>query len=225
MSEMNNRQIYALLHEVGHAVVELKHSLKIDATDVAPFQEMDCTESVMAYDDNCVQAVIAKVNVLNSLDEKTKSKGLSINDPDPVVQKKIKLILNAFPTSIGSVDLLAATDFKKSWEDRNELAKSSQNTKRNKKKKKKAAIPEKPTHQEEAESKGQCELQNPEKTLGLGKWFDNFVSDLSECKTYFNPQQTYYSANRSLTLFGASSATHQTHIGLTSNMSLQIQHR
>jgi len=46
------------------------------------------------------------------------------------------------------------------------------------------------------------EIKPSTSTLGLGKWFDSFVTTLSECKTYFNAQCPVYN-NNPATLFSS----------------------
>lgn len=115
--KIKNFHINTLLHEVGHAF-ELKHPLNYDDNERGPFKQIDCSKTIMAYDTDCEQVLEAKRKNLGYTE---------ISSMDFINKKAHKYIkvLNAYPTSLGRVDIEAAKHKINEWKQRQFLLNST----------------------------------------------------------------------------------------------------
>jgi hypothetical protein len=200
---MTNDEIFKILHEVGHAVPELKHFKKYDHLDLPPYSNtMTCLDSVMSNEETCPPTIKEKIKVLDG-------QTINICDPSPAVQKKVAAVYAATPNRIGDVDIAAAKNFNKSWNERN-----------NKKAKEVASSPKKTSTAKTAPQKisleQHAELIRVSPTLGGFTTFINSAIDriseevrdvVESCPSYFPQTGTNSSYWSSGPTFFAQSAT------------------
>lgn len=98
IQDMNNWLRQAFLHEIGHALCELKHFKHYNEDDKKPYSKiMTCEHSVMSYHDTCPR-VLKKYQETNN----------------------IVLANMEFPVVLGPVDLAAAAEFREAFIKRHE---------------------------------------------------------------------------------------------------------
>jgi hypothetical protein len=108
---LSRKEIYEFLHETHHAFIEGKHFYQLYDSDVGPFDDLDCVDTVMAYEENCSPVVKAV--------EQMELGGVNKYDRNPVVQNKTRQVESKYPITLGPVDIAGAEDFKASWNKRN----------------------------------------------------------------------------------------------------------
>jgi hypothetical protein len=125
--KLSNGDIYAFLHETGHAFLGMKHFKPQGPHDVAPYCALDCKDSVMAYFGDCKAVLNSYVNLLNEnihLELTDTSRSLleisnSINDKisGKVIDTALlhKAIHSHSPNQLGRYDLLLVESFKQDW--------------------------------------------------------------------------------------------------------------
>jgi hypothetical protein len=122
-SDITNLDKRSFLHEFAHAVFTEKHFEPINKRDHGPFcrgpkkQEpsLDCKDTIMAYEDFCLP-VIKITNEINlELQAMGKSGRVSRFDPDPAIRQLFRKQEDAFPPTLGWLDLLAANKSKTKW--------------------------------------------------------------------------------------------------------------
>jgi hypothetical protein len=107
VDELNNPNIYMLLHEIGHALL-LKHPVDFnDPTDEGPYHALDCTQTVMTYPSaNHCKPVLDETNRIMHEHPDLLQKPSRLDSK--LVTKLEKRLHNKYPTSIGAVDIAAA---------------------------------------------------------------------------------------------------------------------
>lgn len=122
---LSRHETYVLLHELAHAITESKHFKPHDPGDVPPYCNLDCTQSVMAYSEDCIPIGLAAEFLFN------RTAFLFASDDDEQFKKFRDLIHRVVceevsPIELGYLDLAAAQQFKKNWEERNKAAQASE---------------------------------------------------------------------------------------------------
>lgn len=95
---------YIWLHEAAHAF-EMKHFKKYDEGDHPPYARLDCTETVLGYEEDCKAASTARRELFpGKIDLKERDKVLKL--------------WNSYPDHIGPLDIAAAKIVMDNWKKR-----------------------------------------------------------------------------------------------------------
>lgn len=109
-AELTAKDIYVLLHEVGHSV-GLKHPISYEGgAEEPPYSPLDCTLTVMGYYDLCNQ-------VIDSISRELAKYPLEVANKykQNGAYTSLGAYQSAYPTTIGSVDIAAAQFIKRRW--------------------------------------------------------------------------------------------------------------
>ena len=96
-----------VVHEMFHAFPDGKHHTPYVSSDIGPFSKgLDCAESIMPYDADC-SAVL-------EVDRNARSFNGNVN-------RYLEARDQAHPITLGPVDVAVIEDFKKEWQEKNNL--------------------------------------------------------------------------------------------------------